>query len=99
MPYYIIMGGGGFFHRGERERELAADLNGHHVEGEPAFVCWSHHFQDYVDDGQIVDSNLILFITDIGFHGNQSEPAQYVEEGGAKWSQFRGMKLCIAHAQ
>ena len=50
-------------------------LNSQHVECEGTLVSRSNGLQDKVDDGEIVDTYLILLIADIRLHGNQSERA------------------------
>ena len=37
---------------------------------------WSSDVQNKVDKGEIVDTNHVLFSTNISLHGNQSEYAQ-----------------------
>ena len=60
-------------------------------------MSWSIDLQNEVDKGEIVDTDHVLLIPNISLHGNQSEHAQQVQDGGTKLPQFRGMKLCIAH--
>ena len=69
-------------------------LYSQHVECECTLVSWSIDLQNKVDQGEIVDRNHVLLIS---LHGNQSEHAQQVQDGGTKLPQFRWMKLCIAH--
>ena len=59
----------------------------------------SRQLQDKVDESEVIDANLILLVTNTGFHGNQSERAQYCQDGGTSLSQLRGVELGIAHTQ
>lgn len=52
------------------------NLNAHHVQCEGPFVRWADQLQNKVDQGEVVHSNLVLLLSNIGFHGDESEHAQ-----------------------
>ena len=76
---------------------LLCYLYSQHVECVCTLVSGSIDLQNKVDQGEIVDTDHVLLVPNISLHGDQSEHAQQVQDGGTKFPQFRGMKLCIAH--
>ena len=78
---------------------LSTHLYPHEVDCQFPLMGGANELEDEVDDGQVVHSDLVLLGTHIGFHGDQSEHAQCVQQGLAERSHLRGMELGVAHVQ
>ena len=59
----------------------------------------ANELEHEIDQREVVDTHLVLPISETRLHGDQSERAQQLEEGVAEWVELRAVELGVAHAQ